>query len=69
MTIEELGGEYNAQWSAIMEKIKRMQEEAKTLCPEKRLKLMRRISSLADSALICKKAAKKLMNYYKEGEE
>ncbi len=69
MTIEELGKEYNAQWSAIMEKIKRMQEEAKLLSPEKRLKLMRRISSLADSALICKQAAKKLMNYYKEGEE
>ncbi len=64
MTLKELGEEYNERWCALMEKIKRLREEAEKLCPERRRKMMRRISSLVDSAAICKNNAKKLIEYY-----
>ncbi len=66
MTIEELGNQYNDQWLALMEKIKRLRAEAESLCPERKRKVMKRLCSLMESAATCKQYAKKLTEYYQK---
>ena len=68
MTLEELGKQYEEQWKTLMEKIRILHKEAENLPPEKKLKLMRKIRSLLDSAILCRENAKHLTEYYKRSE-
>jgi len=51
-----------------MDKIRILHKEAENLPPEKKLKLMRKIRSLLDSAILCRENAKHLIEYYKRSE-
>lgn len=65
MTLENLGMEYMDRWNILMERIKKLYEQSKTLPPEKRRKVNKRINSLLSSAKACKETANHLLNYYK----
>ncbi len=60
----DLGQEYLSQAKVLHEKVHKLQELARELPPEKRLKMYKRIRSVWESAIECRRCAEQLINYY-----
>lgn len=68
VSLLELGQEYLSQAKVLHEKVKKLQELALELPPEKRLKMYKRIRSIWESAIECRRCAEQLCGYYERQE-
>lgn len=66
ISLLELGEQYLSQAKLLHEKVLKLQELAKDLPPERRLQMYKRIRSVWESAIECRRNAELLASYYEE---
>lgn len=64
LSLLDLGQQYLSQAKVLHEKVHKLQELALELPAEKRLKMYKRIRSVWESAVECRRCAEQLINYY-----
>ena len=69
ISLLDLGQQYLSQAKVLYEKVHKLQELAKELPPEKRLKMYKRIRSVWESAVECRRCAEQLIGYYESSED
>lgn len=69
ISLLDLGQQYLSQAKILYEKVRKLQELAKELPAEKRLKMYKRIRSVWESAVECRRCAEQLITYYESSED
>lgn len=66
MTLKELGEQYNEAYCSLMKRINELRKTVDELSGNEKIAEQRRILSLYNDALYCRKIYEKLVNYYKK---